>query len=307
LANLHKKAGRLKEEAAGYESALRCYSRLLALSPDDPSYQIPPIGVRCDLARVLAAAGQPAEAKRAREEAAELYEQLAPRIVGQAALSRSLRAEFDHQGIRVFLGLGRPREAAGAAERAVALYELLMAESPDFQAFRWRAAVSSHLLGRARIALGRHDAAIETYRKAVALRPDRALFNNDLAWMLVTAPEPGSHNPREAVRLATRATELDPPAANVWNTLGVARYRAGNYRDAIQALDKAEELGRGREFGFNATFLAMARWQLGEREEARRLYDRAVEWMTKNKPDDDELRQFLAEARVSLQIKVREP
>jgi tetratricopeptide (TPR) repeat protein len=182
-----------------------------------------------------------------------------------------------------------------------------MAEAPDYTGYRWRLALSSHLLGRARIATGRHAEAIGAYRKAVALRPDRALFNNDLAWMLVTAPDPRLHDPKEAVRLARKATEQEPKAANVWNTLGVACYRAGEYRAAIEALERSEELGRGKEFGFNALFLAMARWKRGERDEARRLYDRAVEWATKNLPDDEELRRFRAEAGGLLRTGDRAP
>jgi hypothetical protein len=40
----------------------------------------------------------------------------------------------------------------------------------------------------------------------------------------------------------------------------------------------------------------MAHWQRGERETARRWYDRAVAWMKENQPRDEELRGFRAEA-----------
>jgi serine/threonine protein kinase/Flp pilus assembly protein TadD len=295
LASLHEQARRHKEEAEAHQGVLRCYARLIAQSPGELSYEIARIGRLCDLARALAADNQPAQAKQAREQALEIYEELAPRVIGQEAVPRTLRAAFDHDGIRVLLGLGRPREAAEPAERAVGLYEVLMAELPDTKESRWRVALSSHLLGRARVATGRFGEAIAAYRKAVALRPDRAMFNNDLAWLLVTAPDRRADDAREAVRLAEKAAEQAPAAANVWNTLGVARYRVGDDTAAIEALEKSEELGRGREFGFNAFVLAMARWRLGERDEARRLYDRAAEWMTKYKPDD-ELRQFRVEA-----------
>src|SRR5262249_33140275 len=100
---------------------------------------------------------------------------------------------------------------------------------------------------------------------------------------------------------------LGPTAANVWNTLGVALYRVGEYREAVPALEKSEELGRGQEFGFNALFLAMARWQLGERDLARACFDQAVAWIEKNKPDDSELRQFRAEAEGLLSAEGRVP
>jgi hypothetical protein len=55
----------------------------------------------------------------------------------------------------------------------------------------------------------------------------------------------------------------------------------------------------------NAFFLAMAHWQLGHKTEARQWYDRAVQWMEKNKPKDDELRRFRAEAAKLFQAKDR--
>ena len=46
----------------------------------------------------------------------------------------------------------------------------------------------------------------------------------------------------------------------------------------------------------------MARWQLGEKEQARKWYDKAVQWMDKNKPKDEELRRFRKEAEELLGI-----
>jgi len=49
--------------------------------------------------------------------------------------------------------------------------------------------------------------------------------------------------------------------------------------------------------------LAMAHWQLGHKKEARQWYDKAVQWMDMNKPQDEELRRFRAEAALLLGIK----
>ncbi len=43
-------------------------------------------------------------------------------------------------------------------------------------------------------------------------------------------------------------------------------------------------------------FLAMAHWQRGDQEKARRWYEKAAEWMDKNKPENEELTRFRAEA-----------
>jgi hypothetical protein len=40
----------------------------------------------------------------------------------------------------------------------------------------------------------------------------------------------------------------------------------------------------------------MAHRQLGHEDEARMWYDKAVDWMEKNRPDHEELQRFRAEA-----------
>jgi hypothetical protein len=62
-----------------------------------------------------------------------------------------------------------------------------------------------------------------------------------------------------------------------------------------------------REFGFNASFLAIAPWQLGECDEARRPYDRAVARMEKHRSGDEELNRSRAEAEELLRVRPRDP
>jgi uncharacterized protein HemY len=99
--------------------------------------------------------------------------------------------------------------------------------------------------------------------------------------------------------LTKQALEQQPDNAIYWNTLGVGHYHNGNWKDAIEALDRAVKLGRGGT-GFDFFFLAMAHWQRGEKEQARQYYDKAVRWMDKNNLQDEELRRFRAEAAALL-------
>ena len=82
--------------------------------------------------------------------------------------------------------------------------------------------------------------------------------------------------------------------------LGVAYYRSGRWEEAIEALSTSMDLLHGQSDGFNTFFLAMAHWQLGHKDEARRWSDRAVQWMAKNGANNDELRRFRAEAAALL-------
>ena len=102
--------------------------------------------------------------------------------------------------------------------------------------------------------------------------------------------------------MATAATELDPKQGGHWNTLGVARYRVGDWKESINALTQSNELLKGDMFSFNAFILAMAHWQLGEQDQARQDYQQAVDWMDKNQPKNEELGRFRAEAAELLGI-----
>jgi hypothetical protein len=46
----------------------------------------------------------------------------------------------------------------------------------------------------------------------------------------------------------------------------------------------------------------MAHWKLGEKDEARKWYDRAVPWMDKDQPKNEQLRRFRAEAAELLEV-----
>ena len=85
----------------------------------------------------------------------------------------------------------------------------------------------------------------------------------------------------------------------------MAYYRAGDWKAAIEALEKVEASSTMDGDSFDWFFLAMAHWQLGEKDEARKWYDQAVQWMEKNQPQDEELRRFRAEAEELLGIKAK--
>ena len=76
----------------------------------------------------------------------------------------------------------------------------------------------------------------------------------------------------------------------------VAFVSNGNWKAAIEALTKSMELSKGGD-STDWFFLAMAHWQLGDKPQARSWYDKAVPWMEKNQPKDEELIRFRAGGR----------
>jgi serine/threonine protein kinase/tetratricopeptide (TPR) repeat protein len=147
--------------------------------------------------------------------------------------------------------------------------------------------------------LGRWDLAAADYSRALEINPKSADDQNDLARLLAMCPDAKVRNPRRAIDLASRAVDLAPKRGSFWNTLGVARYYAGDHKRAIDALNKSMELGKGGN-SFDWYFLAMAQHRLGNGGGALDWYRKAVAWHERNKPKDGELARFRAEAEAVL-------
>ena len=71
---------------------------------------------------------------------------------------------------------------------------------------------------------------------------------------------------------------MAPTAGSYWNTLGVAHYRAGDWAEAVDALEESMRLRSGGD-PYDWLFLAMARRRLGDAEAARRWLDRSLAWI----------------------------
>ena len=157
-----------------------------------------------------------------------------------------------------------------------------------------------YMLARAHKDQRRFDEAVEALGKVVELEPDHALRFNELASWLVTTPELQHKDPARALELAQRAVELSPHEYSYWHTLGIAQYRAGNWEEAIAALEKSCRLETGTNGMGNAwqwLFLAMANWRLGRPLEARTWYDKSLEL---EKAWPEELRRNRDEAAMLL-------
>jgi tetratricopeptide (TPR) repeat protein len=171
-------------------------------------------------------------------------------------------------------------------------------DSAGHQAFAYSAR-GAHYMAR-----GQYDRAASDYARALGVAPEHAGVHNQVAWLLATCPDPKFRDASRAVTLARKAVDLAPRVPTFWNTLGAAYYRAGDWNAAVEALNKSVALGRGGT-GFEWLFLAMAHQRLGEAEQARSWYEKALTWRDWRRPNDDELRRFRAEAAGLLGIKDR--
>ncbi len=133
------------------------------------------------------------------------------------------------------------------------------------------------------------------YRRAIGRFPRSDTLCNNLAWLLAGRPEAAPHDPVQAIALAERALALDRDRGEAWNTLGVAHFRAGQWSEAIDALEESMRLRYGGD-PCDWLYLAMARHRLGDAAEARRWLDRSLAWIQARPHVDPDLIPLRAEA-----------
>ena len=69
---------------------------------------------------------------------------------------------------------------------------------------------------------------------------------NDSAWSLIARPGIDDRSLASTIQLAEQTVTLEPESATYWNTLGIAYFRARDWKAAIHALGQSTELGGRR-------------------------------------------------------------
>jgi serine/threonine protein kinase len=202
---------------------------------------------------------------------------------------------------RVYCSLHDAANCRAAMERVFALLQKLMVEFPQRDLYRRQLIWQRYLMGLLYKSLGQPNEAREQYLCAVQLCRLTAELDvsaetkNVCAWILVDCPDETSRDPDLAVELAQKAVAREPDQAKYWNTLGVARYRKGDWAKARAALEQSvERSGEGSPQDW--FFLALTCQRLGETERARDWRAKAVRWMDANQRQDEDLQRYRAEA-----------
>jgi tetratricopeptide (TPR) repeat protein len=246
------------------------------------------------------------------QEAVAAYRQELP-------VRKQLAAEFPNMlpcqenAARCHLRLGDALRRIAAKDEARAAYEGTMAVCKEILRFHPECAEAYIFWGRALARTGARTEAVKVWQQAVEHSRGKATVVGFVAGYLVRSFDLRMENAEAAVQLAhaiqlaQQAVTLEPHNSRFWRTLGTAYYRAGKWRDAVAALEKAMQLsGSGGVASNDLFFLAMAHWQLGDRLKAQECYGDAVQWMNKINPYDEYLCRVRAEAAALLGI-VKEP
>jgi tetratricopeptide (TPR) repeat protein len=281
-----------------YRRALELDRAAVRAEPNNPRFQ-------AELALVLEGqglfffdTGRSYQAETALRDALEIRQKLLAGGRMKGTIERYVARNFANIG-RVQAAAGQTQEAGKSYREAMKVLERSVKEYPEAANLRSELVNSYLQLVGLLCKRGRQTEAAELYRKALKVDPEDPGVNNELAWFLATTPETGLRNAALAVRLAKKAVAVQPESAYCWNTLGVARYRNGDHKAAVADLQKSMSLRAGGD-SFDWFFLSMANGRLGDHDEARRWFDRAVQGMDRHKPHDQELRRFRTEAETLL-------
>jgi eukaryotic-like serine/threonine-protein kinase len=274
-----------------HRRAIAIYEALAADQPDRADLHTATAQARFNLGSLLAAQGDFTAACELLRQAIAAQKdalRLSPR---DASIGKVLRAQRDLLS-GVLLRLGAHAEAAAVAEdqlRDTGLPAATLAAN-GLTSCAALAAQDANLTRDARAAVARTYA-----RRARDLLRDAARPGGDptaphhLIWFLVSCPVAEFRDPAEAIRMVQNLLERAPDSWVAWATLGAAHYRAGNHRDAIEALERAAALNQG-EILYYGFFLAMAHHRLGHKDQARTGFDRTVLWLKEAPRDEDALR-----------------
>jgi eukaryotic-like serine/threonine-protein kinase len=310
LAQMLLYQGRLEEAE---QLLRRCLSIAEKLVQEFPQKRTPPHYEKnvalnlCNLGNVLQTGGKFDLAEKAYRQAIAAGEKLAADHSEEPSYRHDV-ARYLHDLGGLFINTGRFPEAAKIFDRCVELHQQLTESYPSVLGYRSALAHSHNYRGQIFQALGRETEARQAFGLYLSLLeevaeqcPASASIRIELAGFLTAGPVPEWRDPVRAGRHAEAAIALEPDNPTYHLVLGIAQYRAGNWKACVAALDEGPQIPSAESL--QAWFVrAMAHWQLGDQSRARQTYDYAAQWMQKNKARSVQLDRLQAEAAAVLAV-----
>jgi tetratricopeptide (TPR) repeat protein len=154
----------------------------------------------------------------------------------RATLARNPESWLAHNNLGAIL------RKKGQVNEAIIQYQDAIENMPENESIHFN-------LAKALYEKGRVAEAIAQFQSALQLDPTDIEAENNLAWLLATAPAPALRNGPKAVQLATQANDLSGGRnAVILGTLAAADAESGQFRQAVQnaqrAIDLAQAEGR---------------------------------------------------------------
>jgi serine/threonine-protein kinase len=317
LAITHLNMGADRKAAGDYAGAQQCVTRALAVSerlvqrnPGVAQYVQVVVYAFNNMGHYQTVLGQRDEAVSTLTRGSDVAERLARESPGVPDYANILAYMLYNRGI-LELQQGMPDAALASFSRGRPIMERLTQEYPGQHQYANIEAQIAHGIGWATYATGKEDAAAEAFSRSLTLwtrlaREDPKVSGpaSSAAWLLADCPIARLRDPARATELTRPYLTREPDSAGNLAAYGLARFRSGDYVEATGALERAlrilPEIDESR--ATTELVAVMTRWQCGQKEAARELYDRAAARMDKAGLRHPEYRALLTEAAMLLGV-----
>jgi len=204
------------------------------------------------LGRLLLEKGRAEEAEKHYQLAAELLEPLVSDFPDEWRYTQLLCRAYGER-VQTLIAMGRFEEAEQAHFRALEFAHPFAETHPSV---RGNVAWQHYEVGLMYHYLQDDQQAAESFREAFTdlerllteLDPDMAdygMVGTCLCLSLVTCPLSQFRDAKRSIKYPKDALQLYPLGGGFWNILGIGHYRAGNWDDSIEALNKSVDLRDG--------------------------------------------------------------
>ncbi len=184
-------------------------------------------------------------------------------LVGARAHIEALKAQRPTQKLRLTLVEGEILTDNDEYEAAMEVYNQALGEFPDNTDLLYARSMVAEKLDQ--LELMEAD-----LTKILARDPNNAEALNALGYTLADRTERYD----EALELIQRALELRPSDFYIVDSMGWVQYRLGNYEESVKYLRRALDIKMDVEV---AAHLGEVLWVMGEKEEAREVWQSALE------------------------------
>ena len=185
-----------------------------------------------------------------------------------------LQTKFPQQKLRILLVQAELYSQQKQYEKAFNLLTEALVDSPDQKELLYTRALIAERINKP-------DIVEADLKKILAMDPDNVEALNALGYTLLNKPDRYA----EAEKYLQQALRLEPDEAVIIDSYGWLQFKLGNTEKALDYLQQAYEKQQENEI---AAHLAEVLWALGRKDEAKKIFNKAI----KDAPDDEYLLDF---------------
>lgn len=199
-------------------------------------------------------------------------------VASARKLLRNLRQEAPQRAVELYLVEGEILRSREMHEQMMTLYNEALQDFPGNHELLYGRALNAAAIGRLDV--------LESDLLAILMQnPNNADALNALGYTLADQTD----RTQEALGYIQQALAIKPDAPAILDSMGWVQYRLGNNAEALRYLRRAMELMPDAEI---ASHLGEVLWASGEQDEARRVWQEALQRNPHNKYLLDTMRRY---------------